>query len=106
MHSLLDRIFAKRGIKDTTELAPDEKKDFDRWSKILSQGEITLDKVMEFCRAQVAAIEGQFKNTENAQQKNDRLIQQYNVYKAILACMDAPKAEREALEKYLQSLLE
>lgn len=105
MHPLLSRLFEKRKIDGIDDLKPEEKVDFDRWQRVLSEGEMSVASIEKFCEYQVSLIESQWKNTENSSQKNDRLIQTYNVYKGILDCIKAPQAEKEALERYLNSLL-
>lgn len=106
MHFSLKRLLKKRGIDDVTKLQPEEKADFDRWQKILSEGEITLDKIGEFCRAQKTITEKQMRNLDNSYEKNAKLVLLHSVYSAILEAITAPQAERESLEKYLNALLE
>lgn len=104
MHFILSKLLNRRGIKDVSELKGDEKATFDKWQGILSE-EITVETIAEFCRRQISAIEAQFRDMANTGSKNDRLICQHVVYKSILEAITAPKAERENLEKYLESLL-
>jgi hypothetical protein len=101
--NILDKILQKREIANTSELAPAEKEDFDRWQRILSEGEMTVDKIKTFCQSQVNIIETKFKieNCKNA----DKLILQHNIYKTLLNIISNPQIERENLEKYLNSLL-
>lgn len=106
MHRLLQKLLNKQGLSDTFQLKDEEKQDFDRWQAILSEGSVTLEKVKEFCLAQIFIIEEQFKNLDNSKDRNERLILTFNVYKAILNCIEAPNAEKEALEKYLTNLIE
>lgn len=105
MHEILQKLFTKRGIKDITDLSPDEVKDFDRWEKILSEGEITVDKILDFCKAQVTMIEGQMKVLDNSDIKNRKLILLHSVYSSLVILIKAPQIERENLEKYLNTLL-
>lgn len=104
--SILDRLLEKRGIKNTDELSQEEKQDFERWQKILSDGEVTLEKVLTFCDNQISLIEGQWKNLDNSTQKNERLIVAHTIYRAIKNVITSPQAEREVLEKYLQQVID
>lgn len=106
MYHLLEKLLKKRGIKTLTELSEEESEDFDRWNKVLSEGEITVEKIIEFCKNQVNLIENQWKNMDNSQAKNERLILLHTVYKTILEAITAPKVEKERLESYLQQLLD
>lgn len=103
--NLLSRILEKRGIKSADELSSDEKADFQRWKGILSGGEVTLDKVVEFCTAQKSLIETQWENKDNSKEKNERLIIAHTIYSKICKVITSPQAEKEALERYLESLL-
>lgn len=103
--SILDKVLEKKGIKDVTKLSKEEAEDFDRWERILSEGEMTLDKVAEFCDSQVTIIERQWANLDNSNAKNERLILLHTVYSKIKGVITSPQAEKEQLEKYLQQLL-
>ena len=104
--SKLDELLDKRGIKDVSTLAEDEKQTFDRWQKILSDGEITVDKIKQFCINQVQVIEHKWRELDNSELKNQRLITMHTVYKTILDAIDKPATERENLEKYLAQMIE
>ena len=106
MLAILERLLKKRGIKDVSVLSNDEKADFDRWNKVLSEGEISVEKIKTFCQQQIKLIESQWKNLDNSERKNERLIVMHVVYSAILEAIEAPKIERENLEKYLVGLIE
>lgn len=103
MHPLLEKLLGKRGIKELTELKPDEKQTYDKWQGILSDGEVTVDKILSFCRSQVEIIERRWKDPmcEN----RERLIDQHIVYKTIIEAITSPQVARENLEKYLNSLI-
>ncbi len=105
MHPLLNRLLRKRKIEDVTELKEDEKVTFDTWERILSEGEITVDKIVEFCLSQINVIEIQWKNLDNPEKKNERLILMHTIYKTLVNLIKAPRTEKENLEKYLNDLL-
>jgi len=106
MHNLLTKLLQKRRIKDITELSKEEKADVDKWQKILSEEEITVDKIVAFCKAQIKIIETNWKNLDNQSTKNERLIVLHTVYSTLIEVIGAPKIERETLEKYLNDLLQ
>lgn len=85
---------------------PSEKQQFDKWESILSGEGVTLEKVSEFCKAQVESIELQWKNLDNAPQKNERLIIAHTIYSTLLKTIKAPEVERVELEKYLNDLIQ
>lgn len=106
MHALISRLFAKRGIKDTQDLSDAERADFVRWQGILSEGEITVDKILIFCKGQRNLIERSWRDLSNEKLKNERSLLIHSVYGALIEAIEGPKAERLAMEKYLQGLLD
>lgn len=106
MHNKLNQLLDKRGIKDVSELDEYEKRDFDRYNKILSKGSISVKKIEEFCINQIQIIEGKWKDLDNSKEKNDKLITFHVVYKSLLELIKAPSTEKENLERYLNSLIE
>ena len=105
MMPILEKLLKKRGINSIEELREDEKEVFDRWDKVLSDGDITLEKVVQFCNGQIASIEDRWKDLNAPQEKNERLIIHHTVYRTIRDIITKPQAERANLEKYLNSLL-
>lgn len=102
---LIFDIFKKKGIESVDQLSIEEKADYDRWTAILSAGDVTVDSILKFCQNQISLIQVHWKNQENTKEKNDRLVMQFNVYNSIIQAITAPTAERENLEKYLTGLL-
>lgn len=96
----------KLGIKDPAkELSPDEKVTLENWRRILTEGEITVDRIKEFCGYQIGVIEAQFRDPTKSDREKANLTLVHSVYSAILMIIVSPKAEREALEKYLNTLI-
>src|SRR3990167_8851749 len=104
MNYLLSKLIKKRGI-NKEGLSKEEKVDFDRWEKILSEGEVSVEKIAEFCKAQIGLIEIQWKDLNNLNQKNERLIVAHTIYSTILKALTAPEVERANLEEYLTKLI-
>lgn len=106
MNNLLKELFKKRKINSVEELDESEKKDFDRWERILSKKELNLGDVKNFCQSQLKNIESQWKNLDNGAVKNERLIIAHTIYKTLSDLIESPLEERVALENYLRQLLE
>lgn len=105
MHDLLRQWLKKLKIKDVSGLSEEEKETFDTWSKTLSEGEITVERIEEFCQNQIEVIESQWRDMNNSERKNERLIVLHTVYSTLLKMINAPKQERANLERYLRQLL-
>lgn len=105
MYEVITNLFKRRGITDIQQLSPEEKIDYDRWTKILSEGEVSVESIKKFCNNQIGIIESKLRDMSNTNEKNERLIIQFNVYKSILGSIEAPRQEREQLEVYLNSLI-
>jgi len=105
MHPLLDKLLKKRKIADVSHLGEVEKENFDQWSRILSEGEITVKTIEEFCQGQLNKIEAGFKDMDKSNEEKARLTILHGVYKSLINIISGPLVERETLEKYLNSLL-
>lgn len=105
MHSLLLKLFAKKGIKDLKELDEEEKATFDNWNKILSKDELTLEDVKVFCQSQIDIIENKWKDLNLENSKKAEMIPYHTVYKTIFQAINSPKNNREMLEQQLNELL-
>ena len=102
--NIISKILQRRGIK-AEDLSKEEKVTVLNWQKILSGGEITLDKIKKFCEENINYIEAKFKDIYTSKEKLERLVLLHNVYSTLLRVITAPADEREALELYLSSLL-
>ncbi len=102
--SLLDKLLAKRGIKDFKDLSPEERVTFEGYKNVLTGKTLTIKNLEDFCRMQVRIIESRFAN--DAEGKVDVYTKAcLHVYLNLLMAMEAPKVERENMEKYLVSLI-
>lgn len=105
MHKSLEKLMKQKGLTLET-LSDEEKKDFDRWNKTLSNPKITVDNIREFCTQQKEIIETKWADLDNTTQKNDRLVLMHTIYSKIARVTEADKVERESLERYLNSLVD
>ena len=110
MNNILSQLLQKRGITkkdlDTKPVIPgvaSEKDQFEHWDKVLSEEPVTVLVVENFCKAQISIIEKKWEDLSNAH--NERLVIAHTIYSAILKAIKAPLVEREALEKYLNQLI-
>ena len=112
MNFLLQKLLNKREIKreDLSDRplisgGISEKGQFGKWEQILSDEPTSIAQVEEFCRDQLNKIEMQWQDFSNSSQKNERLVIAHTIYSVILKAIKAPKAEKEALEKYLNQII-
>ncbi len=103
--SILDKVLTSKGIQKYEDLNADEKATFDRYKFILSgKTKITIEMLEQFCRGQISLIEDKFASSET---KSDTYLKAcLHVYLNILKLIDAPKVEREGMERYLISLIQ
>jgi len=102
--SPVTKLLERKGLKPE-ELTPEEKKTLEQWREVLKKGDLKAADVASFCDVQVKIIERQFKDLDRNPLKTDRLVLLHSVYSAIRDLIRFPQAEREALEKYLNSLV-
>ena len=105
MHTLLQKLLEKRGV-GVKELQGEEKQTFDTWNATLTGEAVTVEKIGEFCKRQLLAIEEKWDNVDNSSQKNERLVFQHTMYSKMLRLITSEERERERLEKYLTDLID
>lgn len=106
MKPTLSKLLEKKGIKDVNDLSREEKDTFDRYQKILSKKELTLEDLKKFLETQITIIELKWKDFTVSQSHKAEMIPIHTTYKTILEAIDAPQYEREALEKFLVQQLQ
>lgn len=103
--NILEKLMKKRGL-DPAKLDDEELKQYKEWRAILTPDPITVDKIKEFAQRQVDVIEAQWANLDNQAIKNERLVLMHTMWRKLIAIIDAPEVEREALERHLEQLLD
>lgn len=106
--NLIREWLEKLNIKDASkELSAEEQVTLNNWRRILSaEGDITVDKIKEFCEIQLVTIETQFRDPGKSDREKANLTLVHSVYSTMKALIVSPRAEREALEKYLSTLVQ
>jgi len=110
--NLLDKLLQKKGVKSPEELdntpmpdgSPNERQTFEEYRRILSEGDITVEKIQEFCQSQINVIESKWKDLGIGNDKKAEWIPIHNVYSTLLSVIKSPKAAKEALETQLREL--
>ena len=101
--SILSRLLEKRGIDKEEDLSIEEKVVFDRYKAVLLGEIVTVDTLKEFCNTQIRLIEAKLAGPE---EKFDIYLKAcLHVYLNLLKAIEAPEAERESLECYLNQLI-
>ena len=111
--NLLDKLLQKRGVKSPEELdnsimpdgSPNERQTFEEYRRILSEGDITVDKISEFCQSQISTIESKWKDLSIGNDKKAEWIPIHNVYSTLLLLIKSPTSAKEALEAQLKELV-
>ena len=106
MLNILEKLLKHRGIEKEEDLDVEEKADFERWRKILSKQELTIEDIGNFCKTQISIIENRWKDLSLENTKKAELIPYHTVYKIIEQTLTAPQQEREQLEATLNQLIQ
>lgn len=100
--NLLSDWLAKKGIKREEDLSLEEKATFDSYKRLLSGEIVTIPSLKTFCESQLSIV-------MNACDGKTPLtpIQQaaIHIYTNLIRAIEAPEAEREALERKLEQEL-
>lgn len=91
----------KRGIKNVDDLSTEEQATFQNYERILSKREVSIADMRQFMIFQINSIETRWRDNKIMQEEKAELIPYHTVYKTLLQAIDAPEAERIALEQVL-----
>lgn len=107
MASKLNKVLESKGIKNLTDLTPEERETYLAWDKILSEGKVTVDKILEFCERELARIDAVWRQSViSGRDIPQNLVLLRVVYKTLADLIKAPKEEKAQLEEYLQNLVD
>lgn len=104
----LKNILKKREVESVADLNADERQTVTAWENdwkaILAKPDITIDDMRLFCDNQVKIIEWQWRDLNNPDKKNERLILLHTVWSLLRNFLNSKEDSRVALEKYLEQL--
>ncbi len=106
MNGILAKLLNKRGIGSVDKLSQEEKQTFEMYDRVLSRKELTLSDLKEFIGARINEIEMVWRDKNKSAEQKAELIPYHTVYKIIAQAINAPEAEREALERILLAQLQ
>jgi hypothetical protein len=101
MHAHIEKVLSRRGVKDPGRLTADEAATVKSWEAMLSRPDLTVDGVADFCRERMRAVETRWADASVPSEERLRLVERHCTYRAILAAITAPAAEREHAERML-----
>ena len=109
--SILSDLFKRLGLKyeDLSDVRIDpqtglgERETFKRMEETLRE-EMTIDKIIEFLKAELDRFQVEFANNENSVEKDFLLKAQMRNYTALLFFIESPKLAKEKLEAYLSKV--
>lgn len=100
----LSKLLDKFGVQKESDLSIEEKVTFDQYKKILVGETVTVNSLKEFCKSQIRIIET--KIADGINRPTDIQLSSLHVYLNLLKAIEAPEAERESLENYLNQLIQ
>lgn len=102
--SLLDKFLDKKGIKSIEDLTPEERATYDGFKTTLTGKTVTIKNLEDFCRSQIRIMEGRFAGPPTPHDVYLKAC--LHVYLTLLKAIEAPKVERDNLERYLIALIQ
>ena len=105
MHQLLAKYMRKFGITPDN-MTEEERQTIERWSPILNEEAVTVEKIVEFCKRQKSLIESKWENRERDRSNDPFLADIHAMYSLLTRMIESPKNERIALEKRLEQMLD
>ncbi len=103
--SLLSDLLKKSGVEKVEDLSPEELSTYNRYKTVLSGEKLTVETIKTFCEAQVRILEDKFADSEGTWDSNIYLKACLHVYLNVLKAIEAPEAERVAIEQHLNQII-
>lgn len=101
--SLLSKLLSKLNVESEEELSPDEKATFNKYKAILAKADVSVETIKEFCDHQIEIIHA---NCDGKTPLTPIQQASLHIYLNIKKAIDGPRAEREAVEQYLQQIIQ
>lgn len=101
MKNPLSRLLEKRNIT-LEELSPEEVATVKEWTVRLAKTEVTVSDITDFCKRQVEVI---LANCDGVTPLTPIQQAALHIYPNIIKSIEGPIAEREALERHLEELI-
>ena len=96
-------ILKKLNIK-YEDLRADERAIYTQWEESL-KGEITVDKIKDFLKTEINAVEMEWSNPELSKDRDNFLKAEFRIAKTLLALIESPQRTQEWLSNHLNSIL-
>jgi len=107
VHSLLERLLKKRGVAEVKDLDNAERAWFDEKERILSGGELTVERVADFCRRELALIDHELHTNPDLSEKKDTYLKAGgHILSKLLGLIEGKDRERAEIEKEIRELLD
>lgn len=100
--SILSKWLEKRGIEKAEDLSPEELTTYNHYKSVLSGETLSIDTIKVFCQGQIRIIESKCDGVTLLTPLQQASL---HVYLNLLKAIEAPEAERLALEQHLTQIV-
>lgn len=100
--SILSKWLEKRGVEKTEDLSPEELTTYNHYKSVLSGETLSVETIKQFCQSQVRVIESKCDGVSPLTPLQQASL---HVYLNLLKAIEAPEAERAALEQHLTQIV-
>ena len=105
MHSLIEQIFNRRGIKDVQELKGEELKTYQAWMQILAKPDTTIDDLKRVLPIETERVSEELRKYDNGERKELYLKAYANLLSFFTTLITQPEKQRNELKAQLEQML-
>jgi hypothetical protein len=106
MHSLIEQLLAKRGIKGYEDLKAEERKQYDIWTAVLNKPDFTIEDLKAFLPKEIERVSAELRKWDNNEKRE-------LYYKAVLRNLEiltllitTPEKQRQEQRAQIEQLLQ
>lgn len=106
MIDILKKYLANIGVKDYTELTPEEQKTYQEWTDIFEK-DIKPEDLQKFLKSNIGNLSEEMKECVKKGQNREALFKasQIDVFNKIIDFVNEPNRQKQAIENHISSLL-
>jgi len=106
MHSLIDRVLNRRGIKGVEDLRGEERKQYDVWNAVLNKPDITIDDLKRLLPKEIERAKAELVKYDNSSQRDLYFKAVLRNLEMLTLLITIPEKQRQELSAQLEQMLQ
>ena len=105
MHSLIERLLNKRGIKSIDDLKAKEREVYQAWMQVLTKPDTTIDDIKRVLPIETERVNAELRKYDNTERKELYLKAYANLLTFFTTLITSPEKQRNELKAQIEQQL-